>query len=212
MSVFAEQRYQDATEQSGLIQAYGLDFAPNDDWSYGLNTEFGTINSESGDELRRRAVGGKVGYSGDWLRYAGALEYREDKSDAETRDVWLMRDNLSYKINPDWRFISKLDFSIGNSTRGDFFDGNFVEGSVGYAYRPVFNDRLNLLAKYTYLSDLAPPDQLSSTTSRAIDYSQRSHVAAIDAIYDLTERWSIGGKYAYRLGELRMSRDNYADT
>ncbi|MBU2874650.1 OmpA family protein [Marinobacter salexigens] len=211
VSVFAEQRYQDATEQSGLIQAYGLDFAPNDDWSYGLNTEFGTINSESGDELRRRAVGGKVGYSGDWLRYAGALEYREDKSDAETRDVWLMRNNLSYKINPDWRFISKLDFSIGNSTRGDFFDGNFVEGSVGYAYRPVFNDRLNLLAKYTYLSDLAPPDQLSSTTSRAIDYSQRSHVAAIDAIYDLTERWSIGGKYAYRLGELRMSRDNSTD-
>jgi len=211
VSVYAEQRYQEASEQSGLIQAYGLDFAPNDYWSYGLNTEFGTINSESGDELRRRAIGGKIGYSGEGLLYAGALEYREDKSDSETRDVWLMRNNLSYKINPDWRFISKLDFSVGNSTLGDFFDGNFVEGSVGYAYRPAFNDRLNLLAKYTYLSDLAPSEQITGTTGSTIDYSQRSHVAAIDAIYDLTERWSVGGRYAYRLGELRMSRDDSAD-
>ncbi|MBU2954814.1 OmpA family protein [Marinobacter sp. F3R08] len=211
VSVYAEQRYQDASEQSGLIQAYGLDFAPNDNWSYGLNTEFGTINSELGDELRRRALGGKIGYSGEEVLYAGALEYREDKTDAETRDVWLMRNNFSYRINPEWRFISKLDLSIGNSTLGDFFDGNFVEGSVGYAYRPVFNDRLNLLTKYTYLSDLAPSEQLSSSTGSTIDYSQRSHVFAIDGIYDLTERWSVGGRYAYRLSELRMSRDDSAE-
>lgn len=211
VSVYAEQRHQSATDQSGLIQAYGLDFAPDDRWSYGLTTEFGTLNSETENELKRRALGGKIGYSHQAIRYAGALEYREDKTALETRSVWLMRNNLSYKLNPDWRFIGKLDFSVGDSSRGDFFDGNFVEGSLGYAYRPVLNDKLNLLTKYTYLSDLAPPEQVNGSTGRTIDYSQRSHVFAVDAIYDLTERWSIGGKYAYRLSELRMSRDDSAD-
>lgn len=209
-SVYAEQRVQHG-DQAGLIQGYGLDFAPDDHWSYGVTTEFGTFNEETDYALKRRAIGGKVGYSNNDLRYASRLEYREDSSAVQDLSVWLMRNNISYKVNPDWRFIGKLDFSVGDSDRGDYFDGDFVEASLGYAYRPVFNDRLNLLAKYTYLADLPPPDQVSTATGSTVDYAQRSHVFAIDGIYDLSERWSVGGKYAYRLSELRMSRDTSAD-
>ena len=209
-SVYAEQRVQRG-DQAGLIQGYGLDFAPDDHWSYGLTTEFGTFNAETEYELKRRAFGGKVGYSNGDLRYASRLEYREDRSQVQDLSVWLMRNNLSYKVNPDWRFIGKLDFSVGDSDRGDYYDGNFVEASLGYAYRPVLNDKLNLLTKYTYLADLPPPDQVSTATGTNVDYAQRSHVFAIDGIYDLNERWSVGGKYAYRLSELRMSRDSSAD-
>lgn len=209
-SVYAEQRMQHG-DQAGVIQGYGLDFAPDDRWSYGLTTEFGTFNSGSDYELKRRAAGVKVGYSGDDVRYVSRLELRKDQSDVQDLSVWLMRNNLSYQVNPDWRFISKLDFSVGDSDRGDYFDGDFVEASLGYAYRPVFNDRLNLLAKYTYLADMPPPDQVSTATGSTVDYAQRSHVFAIDGIYDLNERWSVGGKYAYRLSELRMSRDTSAD-
>lgn len=209
-SVYAEQRMQHG-EQAGLIQGYGLDFAPDEFWSYGLSTEFGTFNSETEYELKRRAYGAKIGYSNGDLRYASRLEYRQDRSQVQDLSVWLMRNNLSYQVNPDWRFLGRLDFSVGDSDRGDYFDGDFVEASLGYAYRPVFNDRLNLLAKYTYLSDLPPPDQVSTATGTSVDYAQRSHVFAIDGIYDLNERWSVGGKYAYRLSELRMSRDTSAD-
>lgn len=206
VSVYGEQRLQHG-EQAGLIQGYGLDFAPNERWSYGLTTEFGTINSESEYELKRRTLGAKVGYSNGAVRYASRLEYRKDKSAMQDLTVWLMRNNLSYQVNPDWRFLGRLDFSFGNSSRGDYFDGDFVEASVGYAYRPIMNDRLNMLIKYTYLADIPPPDQVSNATGREVDYAQRSHVFAIDAIYDINARWSIGGKYAHRLGQLRMSRD-----
>ncbi len=209
-SVYAEQRMQHG-DQAGLIQGYGLDFAPDEHWSYGLTTEFGTFNTETEYELKRRAYGAKIGYSNGDLRYASRLEYRQDSSQVQDLSVWLMRNNLSYQVNPDWRFLGRLDFSIGDSDRGDYFDGDFVEASVGYAYRPVLNDRLNLLTKYTYLADLPPPDQVSTATGSNVDYAQRSHVFAIDGIYDLTERWSVGGKYAYRLSELRMSRDTSAD-
>ena len=38
--------------------------------------------------------------------------------------------NLSYQVNPDWRFLGRLDFSVGDSDRGDYFDGDFVEASL----------------------------------------------------------------------------------
>ncbi|QEW05919.1 OmpA family protein [Nitrincola iocasae] len=209
-SVYAEQRYQHGSQQTGLVQGYGVDFAPDDHWTYGLSTDIGHLNSETDNEIRRRAVSGSVGYRNEDIRYAGALEYRKDRYNAEERTVWLLRNNLSYQIDPDWRMIGHLDMAIGDSSQGSFFDGNFVEASLGYAYRPVLNDRWNTLVKYTYLSDLAPAEQRSST-GNLVDYSQRSHVFAIDSIYDLTERWSLGGRYAYRLGELRMSRDDSAD-
>ena len=209
-SVYAEQRYQHGSQQTGLIQGYGLDFAPDDHWSYGLSMDLGRLNSETDNEIRRRAVSGRVGYRNEDIRYAGALEYREDRFSDEERTVWLVRNNLSYQVDPDWRMIGRLDMAIGDSNKGSFFDGNFVEASLGYAYRPVENDRWNTLVKYTYLSDLAPPEQRSAAGS-LIDYSQRSHVFAFDTIYDVNERWSVGGRYAYRMGELRMSRDDSAE-
>lgn len=209
VSVYTEQRFQHG-DQAGVIQGYGLDFAPNERWSYGVTAEVGSFNNNSDYQLKRRAYGAKVSYSHGDIRYASRLEYRKDKSEVQDLSVWLMRNNLSYQINPDWRLLTRLDFSVGDSSRGSYYDGDFVEASVGYAYRPVMHDRLNMLIKYTYLADLPPPDQVSTATGQNIDYAQRSHLFAIDGIYDLTERWSVGGKYAYRHGQLRMSRDSSA--
>ena len=44
--------------------------------------------------------------------------------------------------------------------------------------------------------------------SDPIDFIQVSHIMSFDAIYDLTQRWSIGGKYAYRLGQVAQDRLN----
>ena len=40
----------------------------------------------------------------------------------------------------------------------------------------------------------------------ASEFIQKSHIAALDVSYDLSSRWSIGGKYAYRLGEISVDR------
>ena len=51
---------------------------------------------------------------------------------------------------------------------------------------------------------------MGTVNSTGIDYQQRSHVFAVDATYDINQRWTIGGKYAWRRGDLRASRDNSA--
>ncbi len=205
-SVYAEERYQNGNQPDGLMQSYGVDYAPNDRWSYGLGLESGKLTDASG-VISRGAVSSKVGYSANGVRYGGALEYRKDNSSGQNLTVWLVRNNYTRQVVPDWRAIARLDFAVGDSSLGDVYNGDYVEASLGYAYRPIANDRLNALVKYTYLADLPPPGQASTATGTMVDYAQRSHVAAVDIMYDLTARWSVGGKYAIRVGELRLSRD-----
>ena len=37
---------------------------------------------------------------------------------------------------------------------------------------------------------------------------QKSHIVSVDAIYDLTQQWSVGGKVARRMGQISQDRVN----
>jgi hypothetical protein len=42
----------------------------------------------------------------------------------------------------------------------------------------------------------------------AAEFIQKSHIAAVDVSYDITPHLSIGGKYAYRLGQVSLDRES----
>jgi hypothetical protein len=50
-------------------------------------------------------------------------------------------------------------------------------------------------------------DQIS-LQNIAAEFIQKSHIAAVDITYDITPTLSIGGKYAYRLGQISLDREN----
>lgn len=209
ISVFGEGRFQHGDTASGLTHAYGLDYAPVDNWTFGLNFETGKLNQDEQNWLDRTAVALTAGFQKDNTKFGTALEYRDDETNSETRTSWLMRNNLAYQVNPNWRAQGRLDFAFSESDLGTTLNSDYTEAVLGFGYRPVNNDRLNLLAKYTYLMDLAPFDQFTASGAQGQN-QQRSHILSLDAIYDLSTRWTIGGKYAYRLGELRQGRDQGA--
>ena len=95
--------------------------------------------------------------------------------------------------------LAALDAVVSDATDSSI-GGNYVEASVGYAYRPVLNDRLNALARYVYLYDAPGPDQVN-IDGEIGGPSQQSHILSVDATYDLTEMVSIGGKYGLRFGQ-----------
>ncbi|HET9693995.1 MAG TPA: hypothetical protein VFP48_06400, partial [Steroidobacteraceae bacterium] len=68
-------------------------------------------------------------------------------------------------------------------------------------------DRLNALAKYTYFYNVPTTDQVTYVDTAA-EFIQKSHIAALDLTYELTPNWSIGGKYAYRLGQVSLDRED----
>ena len=118
-----------------------------------------------------------------------------------------MRNNFKWQLSEASRLLGKLNHSESVSSLGQFYDGGYTEAVLGYAFRPVRHDRLNTLIKYTYFYNVPTTDQLT-LSSMAAEFIQKSHVGAVDLTYDLTPRWSIGGKYAHRRGELSLTRDN----
>lgn len=210
-SVYAEERYQTGASQSGLTHATGINLVTKERWNFGGSAQFGTLfDSQTGASTKRKAAGIHMGYGLDKMQFSSAIEYRRD--DAEQPDqthtlqtVLLLRNNFKYQLTPSWRVLGKLDHSISDSSLGDFYAGGYTEAVVGYAYRPVRNDRLNALVKYTYFYNVPTTDQLGLQNT-ATEFLQKSHIAALDLTYDLTANWSVGGKYAYRLGEASLDR------
>jgi len=145
------------------------------------------------------------------VQFSSAVEYRLDESEqADTstteRTTWLFRNNFKYQVTPDWRVVGKLNYSLSDSSLGDFYDGGYTEAVVGYAYRPVRNDRLSALAKYTYFYNVPTTDQVTPLDT-PVEFIQKSHIAALDLTYDLTANWTVGGKYAYRMGQVSLDRE-----
>jgi len=211
-SVYVEERYQDQDSQTGLTHAAGINLVSRERWNFGSSAEFGTLrNAQSGADTERRATGIRVGYGVEAMQISSAVEYRRDLAEQpdtafNKRTSWLIRNNFKVSLTPDWRVIGKLNHMVSDSSLGEFYNGGYTEGVIGYAYRPVRNDRLNALVKYTYFYNVPTTDQVTLQNTAA-EFIQKSHIAALDLSYDLTAKWSIGGKYAYRLGQASLSRE-----
>src|SRR5262249_47526403 len=210
-SVYVEERYQNGASLGGLTHATGINLTANERWNFAGSAEVGKLrDSQTGAETNRKATGVRLGYCFDKVQFSSGIEYRWD--DAEQLDrthtkrtMWLFRNNFKFQLAPDWRVIGKLDHSVSDSSLGEFYAGGYTEAVVGYAYRPVRNDRLNALVKYTYFYNVPTTDQVGFQNTAA-EFLQKSHIAALDLTYDLTANWSVGSKYAYRLGQESLDR------
>jgi flagellar motor protein MotB len=212
-SVYLEERYQNSAFTSGLTHSTGITLAPTERMNLAASTDVGTLrDAVTGAETDRRAAGFRVGYGFSALQLSSGVEYRYDETEQpdltfNTRETWLLRNNFKWQLSDASRLLGKLNHSESVSSLGAFYDGGYTEAVLGYALRPVRNDRFNALIKYTYFYNVPTTDQLTQR-SIAAEFIQKSHVAAIDLDYDLTATWSVGGKYAHRRGELSLSRDN----
>ncbi len=212
-SIYLEERYSHGDVPTGLTHSMGVDLAPTDRLNIGATIDLGRLqDNKTGAIIEREAYGVKLGYNFDDLKYSGAVEQRTDITEnpdtsKTSRVTTLYKNSLKYQLNPNWRLIGKLNHSTSTSSLGDFYNGNFTEAVIGYAYRPVENDNLNILFKYTYFSNLPAKDQVTLNNTAA-EYIQNSQIISFDFTYDVSKNWSLGGKYAHRNGEISLDRVN----
>ncbi|HKB60103.1 MAG TPA: OmpA family protein [Gallionellaceae bacterium] len=211
--IFEEEKYQYGDVPTGLTHSTGVQYVPSDRWNFKANLDAGSLRDNlTGAEIRHNAIGESFGYGFKKVVVASAIEYRQDKMQSPldimlytTRVTWLTKNSVKYQINPDWRFIGRFNHSQSTSSQGDFYNGSYTEAVAGYGYRPVDNDRLNMLFKFTYFYNLPSAGQITIANTAAA-YIQKDQIVSLDADYDLTSRWTVGGKFAHRTGQVSEDR------
>ena len=207
-SIFAEEKYTHGDVPTGLTHSTGVEYAPDDKWNFAAHVDNGSLRDNlTGARLDRTGLGASFGYGFEAMKISSAVEYRQDQTQSpldlsfSQRTSWLTKNSLKYQVNPDWRIIGKLNYSQSKSSLGELYDGTYTEAVAGYGYRPVANDRLNILMKYTYFYNMPSAGQVTIANTAAA-YIQKDHIFSVDALYDLTRSWTIGGKYAHKLGQV----------
>jgi len=172
--------------------------------SIGMNTPLLLTDELSANlALERQTASDEEGQK-DTTAYSGALEYLPLDKD--------LKSTLKYetRLAPDetkkmvtFATVGKLSQSLSAIAKYEYGDTqNNATGGLtflkskaifGLAYRPVDNDRLNVLTKYQLeqLKDLTETPSTDTNTA----------TASIEAIYELTPKLQLFGKYALRKKE-----------
>ncbi|PTX53841.1 hypothetical protein C8N43_3884 [Litoreibacter ponti] len=202
VSVYAENTYDLFGVHRSLTSTYGVDYARSEALSYSASAEIGRINDPAGD-FDRTALSFGVRYETETgISGRARLELRRDRGilsgSRRDGDTVAVASTLRYKIDEEQRLLFSFDGSYTDTDGSSIPDGRYAELTLGYAYRPINNDRLNVLAKYTYLHDLYG-QEIDGTNDPGP--RQKSHVLSVDASYDLDRQWTIGGKVGARFSE-----------
>ena len=199
---FGENTYDLFGRHHALTSTYGVEYqASNATTLYGA-LEFGRVETtDTDDDYDRRGLSlGLRHDDGAGLQAKARLEYRVDDGQLSGTDrdleTLLVSGDVRYEINDEQRLLFNLDYAETRANSASLQDGTYVDASLGYAVRPVLDDRFNLLFKYRYLFD-SVGQEIDGTDTRGP--RQESHVFSIDAEYDLNQRWSVGAKLGARL-------------
>lgn len=208
VDIFGENTYDLFGAHTSLTSAYGVDYRPTEQLTFSTAIELGQVRDAAGDFDRRGISLGLRYASEHGLNARARLEYRIDEGavGGARRDSTslLFTSDLSYKISEDQRLLAKLEYADTKTDNSNILSGDYIDASLGYALRPIENDRLNMLLKYRYLYDMVG-QEIDGVAGRGP--RQESHVFTVDADYDLNPQWTLGGK----LG-LRLSNSSPSDT
>lgn len=216
LSMTAENKYDLPSDaRQAITESYGVTYTPSETWSFGGTLETGEVRDPEGGDFDRTAfsIGGSYA-QGDDVTARLRLEYRDEDGTGTDKDRETYGLSAAYtnKVSADWRFLAHLDALYSDSAEGDFRDGEYLKVQLGYAYRPVTNERLNMLFRYTLLHDLPGEDQVTANGS-VNGPSQRSHVLSFNGSYDLNEALTASLKLGYRNGEVAArGTDSFADS
>jgi len=204
LRVFSEHQFTRETLQHGLGRSFGVDYDVTKDLLFNASIQVIDLKQNNGGITERNAFSVGLNYDKNNTKASSRLEYRSDEGNdldgAVDTEQWVSTNRINYRVNPSLRLQAKLNYSETNDKNGTAKDAKFTEAGLGFAYRPIENDRFNLLGRLTYLYDLQPLSQ-----SNNVD--EKSLVVSVEGNYQMNQRWEVGGKVAHKHSELRTDRN-----
>ena len=203
VTVFGENTYDMFGRRRAMTSTYGVEYSASSLLAFTAGLDVGRVRDDVTGDFDRTGLSLGVAYDDDaGLTAKARLELRRDRgiTSGSVRDseTVLFTGNLEYKVDDARRWIGSFDLADTNTNNVTTLSGEYAKATLGYAYRPVDNDRLNLLARYTFLYDMYG-QRVDGTDDPGP--RQSSHVFSIDATYDVNPQWTLGGKLGVRLGK-----------
>ena len=199
----AEVTYDIFDVEPTILNTYGVTWTPSTTWRYQFGAVSGTSIEPDGEQITRTGLSfGALRTVEYGTTLSARFEWAQNRSNEDgnpdtNTDTYAFRWISETIASEDWRFLTRLDVAFADSEVDSAIQGRFVEGDIGYAYRPAMSDDLIGLISYTYLLDEPGPDQVNSDGDDD-GLGQRSHILNLSVNKRLSDYWSVNAKYGLR--------------
>lgn len=197
-SVYSEYRLRDSDSGQDVQRAIGL----RNGWMVAeglrLVTQAERLAASSGNAT---ALAAGLEYTASPLwKSSGRLEWRQDANNTNH----LLTLGLARKLDRDWTLLARDYFSQVSARTADGTDSRQNRFQLGFAFRPVDNNRFDALGLL---------EQRSENTAGANAIDRQVSIASLRANYHPSRPWWVSGRLAHkRVNELLLGsiRDDYS--
>ncbi|MBU0468336.1 MAG: DUF11 domain-containing protein [Candidatus Omnitrophica bacterium] len=195
---------------------FGLTGDIDDRWAVDGSYQAGDVQNHDGTRTKRDVFALGVGYAkkdeetGDTLTSSTKIELRRDQgaNGGDDKRQYLAYNATEGYVTPDLKIMTKIEVSATENISNGTTEAEHREVMIGFGYRPVLHDRLNLLGRYTYLESQGPAEQEDT----AMVEEERAHVLSGEAVFDINEHWQFAEKLAIRIAEEKVAGFNFTKT
>ncbi len=201
VNLFSEGQFVRGTQHVSLAHAYGIDYAPIQEVNVGASLQLSDLDNAASGQNDRDAVSVWASLESARVSAQSRVEFRRDGG-LVTRRQFVLAERGEFRINPSSTLLGKLNHAVTTDDLDRINPGRFTEGALGFSYRPVRHNNMNLLSKLIYLYDLP------SIGQSLLRPAQRATVVSAETTYRISKdhTWSAGSKFATRRGAMRLSR------
>jgi hypothetical protein len=194
--IYGEYRIEDGETERENSNIIGIDYSPLAGLVMSLDYSRSDVIRDEGEDFKRDIIGFGTSYSRNNLQSSARLEYRKDGG-SEDLEQFFYKSDLSWNYSQALSLVSGIEYSIEKRDKED----EYLDGNLGFAYRPVEHDRLNILGQYTYLKK----DNNLNEADFGIYPAEKSQVFALDFIFEINPKWELAEKLAYKNGEVKLN-------
>jgi hypothetical protein len=194
LAIYTEHQFKRDNDDRQITNSLGGDYALTERYSVGAS--YNNITVSTDNERQSVSLYGRYNNNDD-LSFSNKVEWRSDKSsDGTEQEQFVFVNSLQKRINDDFRFLGSADFSNTKINNAD--DAKYADADIGFAYRPVNNNKFNALGMYSYIYNLDPSSQVDSG-----NFDERSHILSVEGIYEINPTIEVGAKLAYKKSEYK---------
>ncbi len=181
-SLYSEYRLRDAEAGKQVQSAIGL----RNGWRLAeglrMTTNVERLTSSTGDA---NAAGVGLEYTANELwKASGRLEWRQDANYTN----WLTTLGVARKLDRNWTLLARDYASVVSPRNASVTGSRNNRFQVGFAYRPVDNNKFDALGLYEHKSE--------DNTSAGIDST--TDIISLRGNYHPTRAWWLSGRFAYK--------------